>query len=67
MDDRGELRRLCLHRDAEMDPGEVRWVEESALDGPGYDVRGPKVGGRPAGLRHGPLWPGHGYQEVSRT
>jgi len=48
VDERGELHRLCLHCDAEMDPEEVRWVEESALDDLGYGVRGDSGGcGRP--------------------
>jgi hypothetical protein len=34
----GEERRLCLHCDAEIDPAEVRWVEQSALDALGYGV-----------------------------
>ncbi len=34
----GELRRCCLHCDAEIDPAEVRWVDEAALDRLGYGL-----------------------------
>ncbi len=48
LDDHGEAHRLCLHCDAEMDPEEVRWVEESKLGDFGYGVRGEGGGcGRP--------------------
>jgi hypothetical protein len=40
VDERGEERRLCLHCDAEIDPAEVRWVEEAALAALGYGVAG---------------------------
>ncbi|TMA37073.1 MAG: hypothetical protein E6J79_11480 [Deltaproteobacteria bacterium] len=40
LDDQGATHRLCLHCDAEMDPEEVRWVEESKLTDFGYGVRG---------------------------
>jgi hypothetical protein len=41
----GEPRRLCLHCDAEIDPGEVRWVEEAALEPLGYGLHRAEEGG----------------------
>ena len=38
LDERGEERRCCLHCDAEIDPREVRWVEEEELDRIGYEL-----------------------------
>lgn len=38
VDERGEERRFCLHCDAEIDPVEVRWVEEAALAPLGYGM-----------------------------
>jgi hypothetical protein len=48
VDDAGDERRRCIHCDAEMDPEEVRWVEEAALEPLGYGVHGAEAGcGRP--------------------
>jgi hypothetical protein len=48
LDDRGEERRLCLHCDAEIDPREVRWVQEAELAGLGYELGADEGGcGRP--------------------
>ncbi len=44
MDGRGAARRACIHCDAEIDPEELRWVPETALDGLGYAVRGEGCG-----------------------
>jgi hypothetical protein len=38
LDERGEPRRLCLHCDAELDPAEVRWIDEARLDPLGYGL-----------------------------
>ena len=38
LDERGEERRRCLHCDAEIDPLEVRWVQEEELGGLGYEL-----------------------------
>jgi hypothetical protein len=45
LDERDEPRRLCLHCDAEIDPAEVRWVEESGLEPLGYAVTPDDAGG----------------------
>jgi len=37
--------RLCFHCDAEIDPAEVRWVEEADLGPLGYGVEADEVGG----------------------
>lgn len=34
----GDERYACIHCDAEIDPAELRWVDEAALDGVGYAV-----------------------------
>jgi hypothetical protein len=48
LDARGEPRRLCLHCDAELDPTEVRWVEEAQLAPLGYGLERDDGGcGRP--------------------
>ena len=39
VDARGAERRLCLHCDAEIDPGEVRWVMEPELERLGYALK----------------------------
>ena len=38
LDEGGEPRRLCLHCDAELDPAEVRWVDEARLGPLGYGL-----------------------------
>ncbi len=45
LDERGEGRRLCLHCDAELDPAEVRWVGEEALEPLGYGLGDEERGG----------------------
>ena len=45
LDEDGRARRLCLHCDAELDPGEVRWVAEEHLGRLGYGVEIPTEGG----------------------
>jgi hypothetical protein len=45
LDTQGEPRRLCYHCDAEIDPREVRWVEEEALPGLGYAFHAEEEGG----------------------
>lgn len=48
LDERGEERRLCLGCDAELDPAEVDWVQEDALETLGYEVSNVSEGcGRP--------------------
>jgi hypothetical protein len=41
----GEPRRLCLHCDAEIDPAEVRWVDETTLASIGYGLEDEEAGG----------------------
>jgi len=53
LDEQGATHRLCLHCDAEMDPEEVRWVEESKLTDFGYGVRGEGGGCGKPGCRQG--------------
>lgn len=36
LDAHGEAHRLCFHCDAEIDPAEVRWMDEAALEPLGY-------------------------------
>jgi len=38
LDSGGEEQYACIHCDAGLDPTELRWVEEEALDGIGYAV-----------------------------
>jgi len=45
LDEGGEARRLCLHCDAEIDPAEVRWVDEAALEPLGYGLHRAEEGG----------------------
>ena len=45
LDPRAEARRLCLHCDAEIDPAEVRWVDEAALEPLGYGLHRAEEGG----------------------
>jgi len=45
LDEDGEARRLCLHCDAEIDPVEVRWVDEVALEPLGYGLHRAEEGG----------------------
>ena len=45
LDARGDERRLCLHCDAEIDPREVRWAEETEVADLGYAVQGDEIGG----------------------
>ena len=45
LDERGVERRLCLHCDAEIDPREVRWLDESAVAALGYALRADDEGG----------------------
>jgi len=45
LDARGEERRLCLHCDAEIDPGEVRWIDEEQLEVLGYGMHREAEGG----------------------
>jgi hypothetical protein len=45
LDERGHARRLCVHCDAEIDPAEVRWVEEGSLEPLGYGLAGDEEGG----------------------
>jgi hypothetical protein len=48
VDAAGDERRCCIHCDADLDPAEVRWVEEAHLEGLGYGVDGGEAGcGRP--------------------
>lgn len=48
LDAAGEARRCCVHCDADIDPGEVRWVVEAELDPLGYAVHDDEAGcGRP--------------------
>lgn len=41
----GEERRHCLHCDAEIDPGEVRWVLQAEIERLGYAFEGEEVVG----------------------
>jgi len=45
LDDDGEPRRRCVHCDSEIDPHELRWVEQ--IDALGYAVRDDAGCGRP--------------------
>jgi len=45
LDAEGEERRLCFHCDAEIDPRELRWVDEAAAAGFGYALEGDDTGG----------------------
>jgi hypothetical protein len=47
VDASGEPVRLCLHCDAEIDPREVRWVEEARLEPLGYALQDDAGCGRP--------------------
>ena len=64
-DEDGEPHRLCFHCDADLDPDDVRWVSETALDVMGYGLHREEAGGcgRPGcgrgncASRKGPLPP----------
>ena len=45
LDAGGEPHRLCLHCDAEIDPADVRWLDEDALEPLGYGVHRDEIGG----------------------
>jgi len=45
LDADGAERRLCLHCDAEIDPQELRWVDEAAVASFGYALEGDDAGG----------------------
>jgi len=48
VDEDGEPQRRCVHCDADIDPAEVRWVADAALETLGYVVHGDDGGcGRP--------------------
>ena len=45
LDETGQPRRLCFHCDAEIDPAEVRWVEDGGLEPLGYGLEVEVEGG----------------------
>jgi hypothetical protein len=45
LDEAGAERRRCLHCDAEIDPGEVRWVLAPEMERLGYELEADGQGG----------------------